>query len=413
MNINNMVKNYFPALTHKEFKYFWIGSMISLIGTWMQNTGQAWLVLTLTNSSFKLGLVSALQFTPVLIFSLFAGAVIDSIPKRKILLFTQTSFMILAFMLSFLVLTNKVQYWHVLILALLLGCINTLDMPTRQSFMIELVGKEDLLNAIALNSSVFNGARLIGPGISGIMIHYFGFTLCFLLNAISFIPLIYGIYKIQVEENNRSISNKKNIMKDVKEGIIYISKNPIIYRTVIIIAIVGTFAMNYSVLIPLQAKMVLNQGSKEYGYLMSCMGAGSFIAAVFVAARNRSGPKRLLLYFSATAISLFLIGIGFTKSFTISAVLLFFIGIFNILFTTTANSRIQLNACDEYRGRVMSVYSLVFTGVTPIGSLFTGYVSTKFNVPFTFIISGIVTTIFVWILFVIPSKDSGAEATKY
>ncbi|WP_027623844.1 MFS transporter [Clostridium lundense] len=412
MNTNNMIKNYFPALTHKEFKNFWIGCMISLIGTWIQNTGQAWLVLTLTNSSFKLGIVSALQFTPVLIFSLFAGAVIDNIPKRKILLFTQTGFMILAFILCFLVLTNKVQYWHVLVLAFLLGCINTLDMPTRQSFMIELVGKEDLINAIALNSSVFNGARLIGPGVSGIMIHYFGFTLCFFLNALSFIPLIYSIYKINIKENNKFFDKKKNIMKDVKEGIRYICKNPIIYRTVIIIAIVGTFAMNYSVLIPLQAKMVLNQGSKEYGYLMSCMGAGSFIAAVFVAAKNRSGPKRLLLYFSGTAISLFLVGIGFTKSFTVSAILLFLIGIFNILFTTTANSRIQLNVCDEYRGRVMSVYSLVFTGVTPIGSIFTGYVSTKFNVPFTFILSGIVTVIFIWVLFVIPKKNSDSKTVK-
>ncbi|KAJ51969.1 MFS family permease [Clostridium tetanomorphum] len=404
MKKNSMINSYFPALKHKDFRYFWIGSMVSLIGTWIQNTGQAWLVLTLTNSSFKLGLVSALQFTPVLIFSIFAGALIDNISKRKILLFTQTSFMILAFILSFLVFTNKVQYWHVLVLAVLLGCINTLDMPTRQSFMIELVGKENLLNAIALNSSVFNGARLIGPGISGIMIHYFGFTFCFLLNALSFIPLIYGIHNMNVKENNKIANNKKNILKDVKEGLVYIRKNPIIYRTILLIAIVGTFAMNYSVLIPLQAKMVLNEGSKEYGYLMSSMGAGSFISAVLVAAKSKKGPKKLLLYFSGTIISLFLVGIGFTKSFSVSALFLFIIGIFNILFTTTANSRIQLNVNDEYRGRVMSVYSLVFTGVTPIGSLFTGYISNTFNVSFTFILSGIITTILVWILFIIPYK---------
>jgi MFS family permease len=409
MNTKSIIKSYFPALMHKEFKYFWIGSMVSLIGTWIQNTGQAWLVFTLTNSSFKLGFVSALQFTPVLIFSLFAGAVIDTIPKRKILLFTQTSFMILAFALSFLVFTKKVQYWHVLVLAFLLGCINTIDMPTRQSFMIELVGKEDLLNAIALNSSVFNAARLIGPGISGIMIHYFGFTLCFFLNALSFIPLIYGIYRIKAKEDNRFLNKKKDIIKDIKEGIVYISKNPIIYRTVLLIAIVGTFAMNYSVLIPLQAKMVLNQGSKEYGYLMSSMGAGSFISAVLVAAKNKSNPKESLLYLSGTAISIFLIGMGFTKSFMVSAILLFMIGIFNILFSANANSRIQLNSCDEYRGRVMSVYSLVFTGVTPIGSLFTGYVSSKYNVSSTFIVSGIITIILVWMLFAMSFKRTSAE----
>ncbi|WP_138207704.1 MFS transporter [Haloimpatiens lingqiaonensis] len=398
MNIKNKLKYYFPALTHKNFRYFWIGSIVSLIGTWMQNTGQSWLVLTLTNSPFKLSLVNALQFTPVLLFSLFAGAIIDKLPKRKILIFTQSAMMILALILSLLVFTKKVEYWHILILATLLGCANTLDMPTRQSFMIELVGKDNLLNAIALNSSVFNAARLIGPAISGLMIHMLGFTWCFFLNAISFIPLIFGIYRMNVKNSTIKRRSNKNLFKEVKEGLVYISKNPKIYRTIILIGIVGTFIMNYNILIPLQAKMVLNESSKGYGYLMAYMGAGSLISAIFVAASNKSGSKKARLYFSAFSVSLALILIGFSKNFTLTGFFLFLAGVFNIIFSTTANSRIQLNSNDEYRGRVMSIYSLVFAGSTPIGSLITGYISNNFGVSITFMVNGIITLLLTLIL---------------
>lgn len=412
MNIKNKLRDYFPALTHKNFRYFWFGSIVSLIGTWMQNTGQSWLVLTLTNSPFKLSLVNALQFTPVLLFSLFAGAVIDKLPKKKILVFTQSAMMILALILALLVFTNKVQYWHILILATLLGCANTLDMPTRQSFMIELVGKDNLLNAIALNSSVFNAARLIGPAISGLMIHILGFTWCFFLNGLSFIPLIYGIYNMKIKNTNSKRNLNKNLFKEVKEGLIYISKNPKIYRTIILIGIVGTFIMNYNVLIPLQAKIVLNESSKGYGYLMSYMGAGSLISAILVAASNKSGSKRNVLYFSALSVSFSLILIGFSKSFILTGFLLFLAGIFNILFSTTANSRVQLNCNDEYRGRVMSIYSLVFAGSTPIGSLITGYISNNFGVSITFMTNGIITICLSLILLVTSFNFKNVKTFK-
>lgn len=384
------LKSTFPALCHKDFRYFFIGSCISLIGTWIQNTGQSWLVLTLTNSAFKLGLVTALQFTPILLFSLFAGAAIDRYPKKIILMITQTTMMILALILAILVYTNKIQYWHILILATCLGIANTVDMPTRQSFIIEMVGKNDLMNAIALNSSMFNGARLIGPGVAGLMINYLGFPLCFFINALSFLPLLYGITKISAKGLSKKITEGRAIFSEIKEGLIYIFKTPDIYKTVALVGVVGTFAMNYSVLIPLQAKMVLNKGSQGFGYLMSSMGAGSLIAALAVAAKSKK-PKKALLYTSSLLISLMLLLIGEIKIYTLCMLFLFIIGVFNVLFSTTANSKIQLTASNEYRGRVMSVYALVFAGVTPIGSLFAGGLSAKFGVSSTFIASALVT----------------------
>lgn len=403
----NILKS-FPALKHKNFRYFFIGSSVSLIGTWIQNTSQSWLVLTLTNSPLKLGLVTALQFTPVLFFSLFAGAAIDRYSKKKILFITQTSMALLALILAVLVYTGTVKYWHILILAALLGFANTVDMPARQSFVIEMTGKEDLMNAIALNSSMFNGARLIGPGIAGIMIYYLGFPLCFFLNAISFIPLIYGIMRMKITEVKKITNNDmglKSILYEIKDGIIYIRKRSEIYRTVILIAIVGTFAMNYSVLIPLLAKVVLNSGSKGYGYLMSAMGAGSLICALMVAAKNKR-PNRGVLYLSSFAISILLFITGLIKIYYLGIILLFLTGIFNVLFSTTANTRIQLASSNEYRGRVMSVYSLVFAGVTPIGSLFSGGISDKYGVSNAFIISAVVTFLLTLILLFIKDKDN-------
>ncbi|GAA0782418.1 MFS transporter [Hathewaya limosa] len=398
MNIRSKLRNTFPALYHRNFQYFWFGQCISLIGTWMQNTGQSWLVLTLTNSPFLLGLVNALQFTPVLIFSLFSGVIIDRFSKKKILLFTQSAFAILALTLTLLVCTGKTKYWHVLILATLLGCISTIDMPTRQSFMIELVGKEDLMNAISLNSVVFNGAKIIGPAVSGIFINYFGMTLCFLINALSFIPVIYGITKIQVIEKKPSKKSDLTILSDIKDGLIYIKNKKILINVAFLAAVVSAFLMNFNVMIPLLSKDVLQKGSKEYGFLMSLMGLGSFIGALVQVMKSKKGPKKILLYISSISGSLILILVGLNKNIILDGILLLLVGFFNICFCTTANSEMQLNSSDEYRGRVMSVYSLVFGGLTPIGSLFSGILSNNIGVLPTFITSGVITLVFVFFI---------------
>lgn len=397
-SLETKFRDAFPALTHKNFRYFWIGQCISLIGTWMQNTGQSWLILTLTDSAFLLGLVNALQFAPMLIFSLFAGVIIDRLPKKKILIYTQLLFMVLATILLILVWTDSIKYWHILIVSFLLGCGNTIDMPTRQAFMIDLVGKDDLVNAIALNSSIFNAARLIGPAVSGVLIHYVGFTVCFFINAVSFIPVIYGILHIDVAYCKKYNKIKKNIIEDIKQGLKYIKSQEILYKTVIIIAIVGTFLMNYSVLIPVFAKNTLKMGSQGFGYLLSAMGAGSFLGALMVAVKSKVAPNKKKMYFSSLVLCILFVSMSFVSRYYISLMIFFIIGFFNIIFTTTGNSTLQLNSTDEFRGRVMSVYSLVFTGVTPIGSIFSGTICNNAGVSQAFLLSGITTLLFILIL---------------
>lgn len=391
-------KETFPALSHKYFRYFWFGQCISLIGTWMQSTTQGWLVLEITtkDSSFLLGLINALQFTPVMLFSLFAGVIVDRFSKRKLLIFTQVSFMTLAIIQAILVLTGLVRFWHLAIIALITGCINTIDMPTRQSFVIELVGKKDLMNGIALNSSIFNGARILGPSIAGIVIAYTGIEACYIINAISFIPVIYGIYKIQAKPV--IIKSDKNVLTEIKDGLLYIKGNRKLIRTFSLISVMGIFAFNYNILIPLFAVDILGLSSKGYGFLMSSLGIGSLIGAITIATKSKKGPKTKLILFAAYTVSVLLIILGINRGQYIMAVLLAFVGVFNITFSTSANSTVQLNSKDEYRGRVMSVYSLLFAGVTPIGSLFTGAVSNSFGAAKAFIFSGIIAAIFITLI---------------
>lgn len=412
--VNLKLKNSFPALTCRDFRYFWLGQCVSLIGTWMQNTGQSWLILTLTNSPFLLGVVNALQFTPVLLFSLFAGVLIDRFPKKKILIFTQISLMVLAIAITILVFTNTIKYWHILILAFLLGCINTIDFPARQAFMIELVGKENLVNAIALNSSIVNGAKFLGPAVAGVLLSCMGFSTCFLINAVSFIPVIYGILKIQQNGiSAKSNLNDKNVFKDIKEGLIYIFKRPMLYKIVILISIIGTFALNNNVLIPVYAKEVLNKGSKGFGFLMSALGAGSLIGALTMAVKSKIASKGYLLYVSAFSISIMLMLMCFTDSYCISTILFFIIGFFTIIFATIANSSLQLNSEDEYRGRIMSVYALVFNGVTPIGSLFSGTLIHNLDISKAFLVCGGVSIFFIVLLILLIRKVTSCEKHNY
>lgn len=393
-NVSIGAKKSFPALTHKNFRYFWFGQCLSLIGTWIQNTTQGWLVLQITskNASLLLGIISALQFTPLLLFSLFSGVIVDRFSKKKLLLFTQSGLMLMAILQGVLVKTNAIRYWHLMIIAFLVGCLNSIDFPTRQSFVVELVGKEDLMNGIALNSTVFNAARIVGPGIGGLLIGYFGIAYCYFINAFSFIPVLYGIYKMQGIKAKVTKKNfKGNILNDVKEGLRYISKNKILVRTFAVITIMGIFAFNYNVLIPIFSTEVLGLDSKSYGFLMSSLGAGSLIGALTMATKRKGAPKEKFIQFVSYMVSILLIIIGILKSYYTLAMFLALIGVFNVMFSTNANSRVQLNSKDEYRGRVMSVYSMLFSGVTPIGSLFTGAICNNFGPQKAFIFSGILS----------------------
>ncbi|KNY29900.1 MFS transporter [Pseudobacteroides cellulosolvens] len=395
----------FSALKHKNFRYYWLGMCISLIGTWMQNIAQPWLAYALTESPFLLSLIGTLQFTPVLLFSLFAGVVIDRFNKRKILIFTQTSSMVITLILALLVWTESIQFWHILVMATLLGIVNTLDMPTRQSFVIDLVGRDDLMNAVALNSSVFNIARVIGPAIAGIVMGYAGISICFFANAISFTAVVISlIFFIKPIEKPQDTHKSEKILINIKYGLKYIYNTKVLFNTIIIMTIIGIFGMNFSVLVPVLAKEVLNQQEAGFGFLMSFVGIGSFIGAMFIATISKSGSKKLI-YFILNIMPLvlgtFIIITGFVKSYALSCLLLALSGLSFVTYSSTANSTMQLNSKDEFRGRVMSVYSLVFAGTTPIGNLFAGTITERFgpNIGFTACGTMIVTVLVPILIF--------------
>ncbi|AZT91105.1 MFS transporter [Caldicellulosiruptor changbaiensis] len=390
------VNNPFAALKSKNFRYFWIGQCISLIGTWLQNTALSWLVLTLTKSAFLVGLFNALQFTPQLFLSLFAGAIIDHFPKKKLLIITQSLLMIVAFLLSFLIWTKVINYPILLVFALALGIINTFDMPARQSFVIELAGQELLINAVALNSLNFNLARVIGPAIAGILLKNVGMSVCFFLNGLSFIAVLIGLFLIDVGLKPLNETKSKGMLKDILEGLKYTKNNRVILQTMILILIMNVFIMNFNVLIPLYTKYVLHKDEAGYGFLLSSMGIGALSGALFVASTSRKLDLKRL-YFSLVMCSLILIFIGINKDYKLSSFLFAAVGFFMILFTTTANSTLQLSSADEYRGRVMSLYTLVFAGTTPIGSLIAGTFAQIFKVGGAFVICGI----FCFVLFIL------------
>ncbi|WP_246320330.1 MFS transporter [Paenibacillus qinlingensis] len=385
------IDRHFHALTHKNYRYMWLGQCVSLIGTWMQNIGQSWLVLTLTGSSLKLGIVAACQFLPILLFSLFAGIIVDKFPKKKILILTQTVSMILAFALATLVLTDTVRYEYILVLALLLGLNNTLDMPTRQAFNVEIVGKEDLMNAIALNSTTFNMARIVGPSIGAVMMAWLGAGWCFLLNGVSFIAVLYGLIHIEAAPYVRKMRAKEGILKEIKDGIVYIAKDPILSPTVLLVTVIGTLAFNFNILIPVFTKNVLHMGETTYGTLMSCLGVGSLAGALTMSFRSKRGPKLKLSMAASCMVAICLILNGLSGSVWVCGTLLAFTGFFNILFATNSNSALQMYAKDEYRARVMSVYALVFAGSTPIGSLFSGFIADRFGANGAFVACGVLT----------------------
>lgn len=387
------IRSGFPALRHRNFRLFWFGQCISLIGSWMQNIGQSWLVLELTHSALKLSIVTMLQFIPMMVFSLYAGTLVDRFPKRNMLIVTQSSLAILAVVLATLTWFGAVEYWHVLILSLLLGFVNTFDIPTRQSFVIELVGKNDLTNAIALNSSIFNLGRIVGPAIAGLLIGLVGIGVCFYLNAISFLAVIVNLWMIRVPAkvvNTSGFGSLKNVTRDIREGLSYINGKPIIKQPLLLLAFISTFVMNYNILVPVFAQQQLSQNATGYGLLMTSMGAGSFLGSLALVAKSRNGPRLRYMVGGALFTSIFLALLAFERNFLMACITLFIIGFCTIIFTTLVNTMIQLNSSDEMRGRVMSVYTLVFGGVIPIGSFFTGQVTEYAGTPGCMIISGII-----------------------
>lgn len=366
-----MSGNPLAALKHANFRLYWSGQSISLIGTAMQRAGQAWLVLTMKDSPFLLGLVGAVQFIPVLLFSLFAGVVADRVSKRKMTVVTQLLLCLQALCLAVLVFYGRVQYWHVLALAALQGTCMAFDTPIRQSFIHDLVGKRDLMNAIALNSAMDNGARIVGPAIGGLIMDAFGPAMAFLLNGISYLFVVAALLLMRVSESAKS-AGRRNFGRDIAEGISFARKTPHIQSTLLLVGLVGIFALNLNVLVPVFAKDVFGLGATGYGVMMSFVGVGALCGALTLASFSHHGPHRRLLYGGAIALGLFEILQFLPGNYAVACAILFFSGWAQITYGATANSSLQVSTPDHLRGRVMSLYAFLDQGSVPAGYLFAG-----------------------------------------
>ncbi len=361
----------------------------------MQSLAQAWLVLTLTSSAFLLGLVAVFQFTPILLLGLVGGVIADRVPKRNLLVATQTCAGIQAAILAALVWTDRVELWHVYLLAFGLGTVNAFDMPTRQSFVFEMVGKDDLLNAVALNSALFNAARLIGPAVAGVILATAGIAICFAINAVSYVAVIAGLLLMQVPRV--AVTRKRGGLGQLREGLGYVRQTPAVFLPIILVGFVATFGMNFNnVWIPLLAKKEFAVGADGFGLLMAALGVGSLIGAVLLAARAKR-PHRKVLFGVAIAVGVIELALAVAGAIPLpiaaAFVILPMLGFSTTTMMAMANSTVQTTAPDELRGRVMSVYMTVFGGTAPFGALFAGTTAKFLGTPASIAIGGLITLV--------------------
>ncbi|MGC8970800.1 MAG: MFS transporter [bacterium] len=391
----------FESLRYRNFRLFWSGQLISLIGSWIQNVAQGWLVLELTNSPFLLGLVNSIGSLPILFFSMIAGVIADRVRKRNLIIATQISLTILAFILGLLTSTDLVRIWHVIIIVFLVGVVNAFDMPARQSFVIELVGRESLMNAIALNSSIFNAARTIGPAIAGIMVSSIGIAGCFYINAISFIPVIIGLYLINGEFRvEREDFSNISLLEDLRLGLIYLKSNRDVFIIILMVAINSVFGMPYTVFMPVFARDVFKVGARGLGFLMASVGIGALVDALVVATIGRYRRKGRILFIGISLLSIFLIIFSLSKSYILGLLALVFTGFFMIMFTATANTLVQTYVRDDMRGRIMSTYTMFFIGMTPLGSLQARAISSRWGVTTAVLLGGILNLLMAITIFI-------------
>jgi MFS family permease len=375
------------ALRHRNFQLFFSGQLISLTGTWMQSVAQAWLVYSMTKSALLLGTVGFASQIPVFLVAPFGGITADRVNRQRLVIATQTCSMILAGILAWLTLSGRVHVWHIFLLAGLLGVVNAFDIPGRQAFLIDMVGKEDLMNAIALNSSMFNGARVIGPAVAGILVARIGEGWCFAANSFSYIAVLIGLLLMKVRSVPR-ISHRSP-MEDIIEGFRWVNRTKIIRSLLFLIGLVSLVGMPYTVLMPVFADKILHGGARGLGILMGATGVGALFGALTLAAKTGiKGLGRWVTITCATlGISLFLF--SFSTSFWLSAALLLPCGYSMMLQMACSNTLIQTIVPDHLRGRVMSLYSMMFMGMAPFGAFFGGALANRIGAPMTVAVGGI------------------------
>ena len=379
----------FRSLQYKNYRLFFGGQSISLVGTWIQRIATPWLVYHLTGSVFLLGVVGFAGQIPTFLLAPFAGVLTDRWNRYRILIVTQILAMVQALVLALLFFMGTIEVWHIIVLNVVLGCINAMDIPARQSFVIDLVGKkEDLGNAIALNSSMVNGARLLGPSIAGVLIASAGEGTCFLINGLSYLVVIATLLKMKVDP--RRINNKdKNVLKELKEGFSYTFGFTPIKSVILLLALVSLMGMPYSVLMPVFAKEILHGGPHTFGFLMGASGLGALTGAIYLASKKSVLGFGRIIPLSAGIFGFGLIAFSLSRFFPLSLALMVITGLGMMLQLASSNTILQTIVDDDKRGRVMSFYTMAFIGTAPFGSLMAGELANVMGAPNTLIIGGI------------------------
>lgn len=399
-----------PAFESRDYRLWFAGQSISLVGTWLQNTGQSWLVLKLTNSPFKLGLLISIQFLPSLILSVFIGPIIDRFPKRSILLFTQAAYALAAAALAVVAFGGHAQYWQVLIIAAVTGLISAIDWPTRQSFVGEQVNdRSAVVNAVALNSTMFNIARVVGPGLGGVLIALVGIPWTFALNSVSFIAVIISLLLMKAGRKPTK-SKMGSYAQEVREGAQYIARNQVVMSLLTIAGVISLFLLNFNIFIPSFAKLTLGLQADGYGGLMSAMGVGALAAGVLMSLGGaRLEPTPAYIYGSGFILAVAMVLVGIQRNFYLTGLLLVFCGFGMAALSTMCNTALQMQSPDSMRGRVMAAYNLVFVGSTPIGALYAGKISDALGANRGFFVSGTIGVVFLgaMLIFVTPRAFRG------
>ena len=368
------------AFRHRNYRLYFFGQIISLTGTWMQSVAQSWLVYRLTGSASMLGIVGFASQFPVFLLAPVGGSFADSHPRRRSLIVVQVSAMILAVLLAALTFTNRIESWHIVLFASLLGVVSAFDIPIRQSFVVEMVGRDDLMNAIALNSSMMNGARIIGPAVAGVLVAAVGEAWCFLLNAISFLAVIVCLMMITV--GNRPPAEHPGARLDaIIEGFRFVLRTRPIRALLILLGVVSLVGWPYQVLMPIFAAQILNGGPRGLGLLMGSSGIGALIGALLLAGRQGVRGLGDWVMLSCAGLGVSLVFFAFSRNFWVSMLLLLPVGFCGMVQMASSNTLIQAMVLDQFRGRVMAVYSMMFMGMSPIGALIAGLLANSLGAP--------------------------------
>ncbi len=367
----------FAAMRHRNFQLYFGGQLVSNIGTWMQVIAQAWVVYQIGHSELVLGLVAFASAIPVLLITPWAGVIVDRMSRRTLLMMTQTGAMILAFIMAALTFTNVIQEWHVIVLAALLGVVNAFDAPARQAFVPEIVTRDDLPNAIAMNSMMFNSARVIGPAVAGLTLAAVGAAWCFTINGISFLAVLVGLWLINLPD--RRIVHTSSPWSQLVSGLRYTAKHRELSTLILISLVFSVFGISYATILPAFVENTLHRGAAAYGWVNTATGLGAVTGAFLLMYGLSHGRRGKLLVAVNIAFPLILMGFAFTSSFVPALVLAFGLGLGFMMQFTTLNTLLQTRVEDSYRGRVMGLYTLTFFGFAPFGNLLIGYLGQQWG----------------------------------